>query len=96
MQHTKEQILSIAALSHIAVSEEEALRFSSELSALRSLAERLEPIDGEDEPMTDALPLAALREDTVGECLSRDAILSAAPAHDGVCLLVPRTVEDSE
>ena len=90
---TKETLLNLAELSNLAIDDNDCARLAAEMQDLCDLAKLLQSNAAEPR-QDDALSLSALREDAVGDSLSREVLLSAAPVHDGESFLVPRTVEE--
>ncbi len=96
MTYTIERIRALAEISHITLGAGEAERLQKELDGMHALAETLQeaPLaDAAEDPFLDAVPLAALREDVVGDCLPAEALLSA-DAQGNRYFTVPRTVRE--
>jgi aspartyl-tRNA(Asn)/glutamyl-tRNA(Gln) amidotransferase subunit C len=81
MALSREQVLHIAELARLKLSDEETDLFVEQLSAVLAYAEQLNDLD------TDAIPPTAqvlalsniLREDEIGPCLTPDEALANAP-----------------
>ncbi len=96
MIYTIERIRALADISHIALADGEAERLQRELNGMHALAETLQGTPLEEEmpdPFSGAVSLSALREDTVGDCLSTEALLPA-DEHGNRYFTVPRTVRE--
>ncbi len=91
MALTKDEVRHIAALAHLALSDEEIALYQEQLSAILDYAARLQAIDTSDVPPTaTVLPLVSvLREDVPTEPLPRDEALSNAPDAEANCFFVP-------
>ncbi len=89
-------IRNVAALAKIALNPEEEARLAPEMERILVFARQLQAIGVDGVPPTQhVLPLCnVFRADDGQPCLSRDAILSAAPAREENCIAVPRTVEE--
>jgi aspartyl-tRNA(Asn)/glutamyl-tRNA(Gln) amidotransferase subunit C len=96
MALTKEQVLHVARLARLALSEEEIERFQRQLSQILEHAERVMALAAEDVPPTaHAIPLVnVFREDVLGECLTQQKALSTAPSAEGGRFRVPRIIEE--
>jgi aspartyl-tRNA(Asn)/glutamyl-tRNA(Gln) amidotransferase subunit C len=87
----REEVLRIAVLARLELSDEEVERFARELSEILTHVERIGAIDLSTTPATAHLALAAgtLRPDRVEPSLSREAALAGAPAASAEGFLVP-------
>ena len=86
MSLTREEVLHIAKLARIGVSEEDVATFQEQLSEILAHFEALRALDTEGvEPTSYPLPLeSVMRPDEAGPSLSRDEVLENAPlAQDG-------------
>jgi len=82
----REQVLHVAKLSRLKLSDEEVTRLEGELSSILDHVDRLAEIDIEGvEPTSHVVPLEnVLREDEPRPSLDREVALSQAPdPHDG-------------
>ena len=95
MALTRDQVLHVARLARLTLSEDEVERFAGQLSAILEHAERVRALASEDVPPTShALPLSnVFRPDVVGECLPQDKALSTAPVAEQGRFMVPRIIE---
>jgi aspartyl-tRNA(Asn)/glutamyl-tRNA(Gln) amidotransferase subunit C len=83
---SRAQVIAIAELAKLQLSDEEIERFGDQLSQVLEYAERLEQLDTADIPPTaSVLPLRnVFRDDEVRPSLPRDEALANAPdAADG-------------
>ncbi len=81
MSLTREEVLHIAKLARIGVSEEDVATFQEQLSEILAHFEALRALDTEGvEPTSYPLPLeSVMRADEAGPSLSRDEVLENAP-----------------
>ncbi len=96
MDFSREQILHIAQLARLELTEDEVARCQRELSDITAYVDKLGELDLEEvEPMTHAhTGGSSLREDAATDGLDRDAILEHAPAtHDGM-FRVPKVIQE--
>ena len=90
-QLTRDDMLKVAMLSRLKLSDAELERFTPQLGRVLEYVHILDEVDTEDvEPMAHAANRTnVFRKDEVRESLPRDAALSNAPKTDGQCFLVP-------
>ncbi len=81
MSLTKEQVMQIAELAKLDLTEQEIERYGSQLSAVLDYASRLSQLNTDDIPPTaTVLPLRnVMRDDSVRPSLPRDKIVANAP-----------------
>ncbi len=87
MSLTREEVLHIAQLAHLGLSEDEVPKFQEQLSEILDHFEALRALDTEGVPPTShPLPLeSVMREDEVAPSLSVEDVLANAPnAEDGL------------
>lgn len=98
MSLTREQVLHVARLARLALSDEDVQKFGRQLSSILEHAERVMALAAEDVPPTShAIPLVnVFRDDVVGECLPQDKALSTAPAAEQGRFRVPRIIEEPQ
>ena len=84
MALTRDDVLHLARLARLSLSDEEVTRLSTELSAILEHFTALAGIDTEAvEPTAHALPLAnVMRADEIAPSLTRSEVLSNAPAEE--------------
>jgi aspartyl-tRNA(Asn)/glutamyl-tRNA(Gln) amidotransferase subunit C len=77
----REQVLHIARLARLSLSEEEVGRMAAELSKVLEHVERIGELDLENVPPTSHVVEVenALRPDEPGPCLPREVALESAP-----------------
>lgn len=97
MDIRREEILHIAALSRLALNEEQLADTSRAIAEIleymKSVENAIEDAVGDGADTPAAQPSCPLREDTVCESLSRTSLLRAAARHTQDMLVVPKTVE---
>ena len=87
----REQVLHVARLARLELSEDEVTRMTGELSAILDHIEKISALDLDGVPPTThvvEVP-SALREDVPRPSLPRDVALSSAPAVDDDGFSVP-------
>ena len=96
MSLTREQVLHIARLARVGVSEEDVAKFQEQLSEILEHFEALRRLDTEGVPPTShPLPLeSVMRSDEVRESLSRDEVLANAPLADEYAFRVRVVLEE--
>ena len=82
MKLSREQVMDIADLAKLDLTEEEIEKFADQLSAVLDYAERLRQLDTDTIPPTaSVLPLNnVMRDDESQPCLPRDQAIANAPA----------------
>jgi aspartyl-tRNA(Asn)/glutamyl-tRNA(Gln) amidotransferase subunit C len=87
----REQVLHVARLARLRLSEEEVAQMATELSSILDHIERINELDLEGvPPTTHVVEVAnALRADEPRPSLPRDVVLAAAPATQDGGFLVP-------
>ena len=95
MSIDREQVLHIARLARLRLSDEEVERFQSQLGVILDYADSLSSVDTSGvEPTTHAVPLQiTAREDVVEARLERDDVLRNAPDSADGQFRVPKVVE---
>jgi aspartyl-tRNA(Asn)/glutamyl-tRNA(Gln) amidotransferase subunit C len=97
MSLTREEIVSIAHLARIGLSEEELDRTGRELGSILEYIDRLQRVETEGVPEASALPVEAVafRPDAVDACVEseRAFILENFPASHGDFLKAPAVFE---
>ena len=96
MAITRDEVVHVARLARLALTDEELDRFTEQLAGILSHAADVAALDTEGVPPTaHPLPIVnVLRADDPGPCLDRDVVLSMAPdAHDGR-FRVPRILDE--
>lgn len=94
----KESIKSLIQLSRIDCSEEEQAALLQDLAKILAYIEQLQEIDTENVPPCNQVLAGmsnVMRDDVVGETLSRDVFLSNAPSQIGGMIRVPPVMKAS-
>lgn len=87
----RDQVLHVARLARLRLSDEEVERMAGELSSILDHVERIAALDlDEVEPTSHVVELQnVLRPDEPRPCLPRERVLEAAPDSDGEGFRVP-------
>jgi aspartyl-tRNA(Asn)/glutamyl-tRNA(Gln) amidotransferase subunit C len=104
MKITREDVLRVAELAHLELSEAEINLFGRQLDSTLTYADKLNELDTTIvEPMAQVLPPGAevegaapstpLREDIVVPCRIVDDVLAQAPDADVVYFRVPKVID---
>ena len=95
MKLTREEVLHIARLARVALTEEEINRMSDQLSKLLDHFEVLQKVDTTDIPPTaQSVDLqSVMRNDDVKPSLSADEVLANAPRREDNCFRVRPVLE---
>ncbi len=95
MKLSREEVLHIARLARVALTEEEITRFSEQLSNLLENFEVLQQVDTTDVPPTaQSVALQSImREDEVSASLPPEDILANAPQREKDCFKVRAVLE---
>ena len=91
MAITREQVLHVAHLARLALSEEEVERFQEQLGAILEAVGKIAELDlSEVEPTSHPLDVVnVLAEDEPESCLAREEALANAPETEGGYFAVP-------
>jgi aspartyl-tRNA(Asn)/glutamyl-tRNA(Gln) amidotransferase subunit C len=91
MEITRDEVLHVARLARLALTEEEIERFRGQLSAILEAVGKVSELDLSGVPPTShPLDLVnVLAEDEPAPCLSREDALANAPETDGGFFAVP-------
>jgi aspartyl-tRNA(Asn)/glutamyl-tRNA(Gln) amidotransferase subunit C len=93
MAITRDEVLHVARLARLALSEEEVERLTGELGAILDAVARVSELDLADVPPT-SHPLDLVNvwaEDEVGASLPLESVFANAPAREGDLFRVPPT-----
>lgn len=95
MKITREEVLHVARLARLAMSDEEIDLFTKQLSDILAYIDKLNELDTRDiEPTSHILPVRnVFREDKVRESLDREYILKNAPDRREEFFRVPKVIE---
>ncbi len=96
MAITKEEVLHVARLARLSLSEAEADRFREQLGNILSYIRKLDALDTKDVvPTSHAVEMGTpFRDDSVHPFGDKEAILANAPDRKGDFFRVPRILED--
>jgi aspartyl-tRNA(Asn)/glutamyl-tRNA(Gln) amidotransferase subunit C len=92
---SQNEVMHVANLARLAISEEEVERFTNQLDAIITFAEQLNELNTEGvEPTSHVLDIKnVLREDKAEQGLPREEVLKNAPEHQGGQFKVPSILE---
>ncbi len=104
MKITREDVLRVAELAHLELSEGEIEMFQRQMDSTLNYADKLNELDTSGvEPMAQVLPpdtgsddgvrRAALREDEVVRCEVVNEVLAQAPDADSIYFRVPKVID---
>ena len=95
MKLTREEVLHIAQLARVALTDEEITRMCEQISSLLEHFEVLQKVDTTGVPPTaQSVTLeSVMREDVVKPSLSPEDVLANAPLRDGDCFRVKAVLE---
>ena len=95
MKLSREEVMNIARLARVGLSESEINRLSEQLSHLLEHFETLQQVDTTDVPPTaQSIELqSVVRDDEVAPSLPPDDILANAPRREGDCFRVRAVLE---
>lgn len=93
---SREELVAIANLARISLTDSELDQFSTQLDViLDSVAKVQEIVDDDIKPMSHALDISnVFRPDVVGQSLTAEQALAAAPASESDRFKVPRILEE--
>jgi aspartyl-tRNA(Asn)/glutamyl-tRNA(Gln) amidotransferase subunit C len=95
MKLSREEVLHIARLARMALTEEEITRLSGQLSNLLEHFQVLQEVNTDNvEPMTQSVELrSVMREDSVAPSLPPEDVLANAPRREGEYFRVKAVLE---
>ena len=95
MTISRQEVLKVAQLSRLKLSDEEVALFTTQLDAIIGYVEQLAELDVDDvEPMAHPLPIQnVFREDAVRDSLPPDEALANAPRRHQDFFAIPPTLE---
>lgn len=95
---TREEVLHVAELAKIKISEEEIEKYKRELKKLLNEVEKINDVKGYDEEILIApwTHSTELRKDEAKEMLQPKQVLENAPRHAGNYIEVPVVIGESE
>lgn len=88
---SREEVLHVAELARIKVSEEELEKYQKELKQILDNVDKIKEVEGYDDEMLIAAwnEETTLREDAPGEMLNPKQVIETAPRHSGNYIEVP-------
>ena len=97
---TKEEVLKVARMAHIALTEEEVVKMQSHLEAVLSYAARVQNLSAEvlteaDQENVMQKNVNVEREDSIVEC-NPEPIRAQAPEREGDYFVVPVIIETTQ
>ncbi len=88
------EVRRVAALAHLALSEDEERRLAGELSQILGYVEKLRELDTQGvEPTAAVASRAAFRDDVPQPSLPPERAVANAPASVGTAIAVPKILE---
>ena len=95
MKVTPEEVIHVAKLAKLNLSESEIIKYSGKLSLILEYMDKLNELDTSDvEPLTHPVSIKQfLREDVPVQSISYEDALKNAPLHDGTFFLVPKVIK---
>ena len=95
---SREEVLHVADLARISLTEEEISKYQKELKELLNDVEKINDVKGYDDDILIACweNKADLREDVSGEMLDPKEVVNNAPRHSGNYIEVPVVIAESE
>jgi aspartyl-tRNA(Asn)/glutamyl-tRNA(Gln) amidotransferase subunit C len=95
MKITKEEVLHVANLARLALSEEAIMKFAGQIDEILAHVDSLKKVDTQGiVPTSHAISLTnAFREDEVRAPLERDLSLANAPQKEDGSFVVPKIIE---
>jgi aspartyl-tRNA(Asn)/glutamyl-tRNA(Gln) amidotransferase subunit C len=95
MKITKEEVLHVANLARLALSEEAIMKFAGQIDEILAHVDSLKKVDTQGiAPTSHAISLTnAFREDEVRAPLERDLSLANAPQKEDGSFVVPKIIE---
>ena len=96
-QVSRQEVLKIASLAKLSLTEEEIEKYTSQLNDILAYMGQLNELDTRDvEPLSHVLDLTNVtREDVEQSSLTREEALRNAPESDEEYFVVPRVIEKS-
>ena len=95
---TKKEVLHVAELARIKLTEKEVEKYQVELKKLLNEVEKINDVEGYDDEILIANwdSNAELRKDIAGDMLNPKEVLENAPRHAGNYIEVPVVISDGE
>lgn len=95
---TKEEVLHVAELARISLTETEVKKYQKDLKKLLNDVEKINEVEGYDDDFLIACwdDNTKLRDDEPGEMLSPKDVISVSPRHSGNYIEVPVVISGGE
>ena len=95
---TKEEVLHVADLARISLTDEEIEKYQVELKELLNDVEKINEVKGYDDDILIACweENTILRKDEIGDMLNPKEVIENAPRHSGNYIAVPVVISDGE
>ena len=95
---TKEEVLHVANLARISLTEEEVEKYQVQLKKLLDNVKKINQVEGYDDDIMIASwsENTTLRKDEKGEMLNPKEVVENAPRHSGNYIEVPVVISDGE
>ena len=94
MEISREEIKKIVELSALEYAEEDYDALAKDLGQILAFVDQLKNADiPEQTSFSREIEVDNLREDILGECISREDALKNAPSHNDTAFTVPKVVE---
>ncbi len=95
MKISKEDVLKVAEIAHISLTEDEVSSFTQDLENMVSFTNQLDQIEGIDTEITEEDPTLynVFRKDEVQPSMAKEELLANAPQEKNGCFFVPQIVE---
>ena len=95
---SREEVLHVAELARISLTEEEIKKYQVELKKLLNEVEKINDVKGYDDEILIANwdSNAELRKDVAGDMLNPKEVIENAPRHAGNYIEVPVVISDGE
>ena len=95
---TREEVLHVAELARISLTEEEIEKYQVQLKKLLNDVEKINEVKGYDDDILIACweENAELRKDEKGEMLNPKEVIENSPRHSGNYIEVPVVISDGE
>lgn len=92
---TKEEVIEVAHLARLAITDDEAVHFADQLEAITNAMELLNELDTENvQPTTHVLSMVnVLREDKAEAGLDRELVLKNVKEHEAGQIKVPTILD---
>lgn len=95
MSISKEEVLHIAELASLKLSEEEALKYTKDIQDILEMANRINEVNTDNitETVGTNGNFNVFRKDEIKNSISRDKILKNAPSHEDGMFKLPKVIQ---